>query len=62
MDAAPASQQRASQLAPQIRQPLLRCGREVTPEAPRELFLTDLSGVSELQREVLEQTAARLTR
>ena len=31
-------------------------------EAPRELFLTDLSGVSELQREVLEQTAARLTR
>ena len=30
-------------------------------EATRELFLADLSGVSELQREVLEQTATRLS-
>jgi hypothetical protein len=30
-------------------------------EAGRELYLAELSGVSELQREVLEQTAERLS-
>ena len=31
-------------------------------EAQRELYLADLSGISELQREVLEQTAERLSK
>jgi hypothetical protein len=31
-------------------------------EAKRELYLADLSGISELQREVLEQTAERLSK